>query len=124
MGRGRRALHGRRAHGRRYAADLFGCEAALFCPSGTMTNQIAIKARAVPVQLRTRGRPAVDNEQARLAHHHRRHRVQVHTQPGDELICSDSAHIFCYEGGGIAANSGAGTAVLACTLVSQPRIYR
>lgn len=25
-----------------YAADLFGKEAALFCPSGTMTNQIAI----------------------------------------------------------------------------------
>ncbi|THH41292.1 threonine aldolase family protein [Neolewinella litorea] len=26
-----------------YAADLFGMEAALFCPSGTMTNQLAIK---------------------------------------------------------------------------------
>lgn len=26
-----------------YAADMFGMEAALFCPSGTMTNQIAIK---------------------------------------------------------------------------------
>ncbi|MEM6725783.1 MAG: GntG family PLP-dependent aldolase [Bacteroidota bacterium] len=26
-----------------YAADLFGMEAALFCPSGTMTNQIAIQ---------------------------------------------------------------------------------
>ena len=26
-----------------YAAELFGMEAALFCPSGTMTNQIAIK---------------------------------------------------------------------------------
>ena len=26
-----------------FAADLFGMEAALFCPSGTMTNQIAIK---------------------------------------------------------------------------------
>ena len=25
------------------AAQLFGMEAALFCPSGTMTNQIAIK---------------------------------------------------------------------------------
>ena len=24
-------------------ADMFGMEAALFCPSGTMTNQIAIK---------------------------------------------------------------------------------
>ncbi|KAL6756696.1 threonine aldolase [Haematococcus lacustris] len=55
------------------AAAMFGYEAALFCPSGTMTNQIAIK---------------------------------VHTQPGDELICSDTAHIYCYEGGGIAFNSG------------------
>ena len=27
----------------KYVADLFGKEAALFCPSGTMTNQIAIK---------------------------------------------------------------------------------
>lgn len=27
----------------RYAAELFGMEAALFCPSGTMTNQLAIK---------------------------------------------------------------------------------
>ncbi len=26
-----------------YAANLFGMEAALYCPSGTMTNQIAIK---------------------------------------------------------------------------------
>lgn len=26
-----------------YAADLFGLQAALFCPSGTMTNQLAIK---------------------------------------------------------------------------------
>ena len=26
-----------------YAAELFGMEAALFCPSGTMTNQLAIK---------------------------------------------------------------------------------
>uniref|UniRef100_A0A7S0RY22 Aromatic amino acid beta-eliminating lyase/threonine aldolase domain-containing protein n=1 Tax=Chlamydomonas leiostraca TaxID=1034604 RepID=A0A7S0RY22_9CHLO len=56
-----------------FAAAMFGKEAALFCPSGTMTNQIAIK---------------------------------VHTQPGDELICCDAAHIFCYEGGGIAFNSG------------------
>jgi threonine aldolase len=27
----------------KYVADLFGKESALFCPSGTMTNQIAIK---------------------------------------------------------------------------------
>ncbi len=55
-------------------AKLFGMEAALFCPSGTMTNQIAIKA---------------------------------HTQPGDEVICDGSAHVYQYEGGGIAFNSGA-----------------
>lgn len=57
-----------------YAADLFGKEAALFCSSGTQTNQIAIK---------------------------------VHTQPGDEVICSSLAHVYLYEGGGIAFNSGA-----------------
>ncbi len=56
-----------------YASSLFGKEAALYCPSGTMTNQIAIK---------------------------------VHTQPGDELICDEHAHIFNFESGGIAFNSG------------------
>jgi threonine aldolase len=55
------------------AATMFGMEAALFCPSGTMTNQIAIK---------------------------------VHTRPGDEVICDKLAHIYRYEGGGIAFNSG------------------
>lgn len=54
-------------------AKLFSQEAALFCPSGTMTNQIAIKC---------------------------------HTQPGDELICDVNSHIYNYEGGGIAFNSG------------------
>lgn len=29
-----------------YAANLFGMEAAVFCPSGTMTNQIAIKVHS------------------------------------------------------------------------------
>lgn len=61
------------------AATLFGKEAALFCPSGTMTNQIAIKC---------------------------------HTQPGDEVICDADAHIYQYEGGGIAANSGASVKLL------------
>ena len=56
------------------AAQLFGMEAALFCPSGTMTNQIAI---------------------------------HLHTGPGTEVICHEQSHIFLYEGGGIAANSGA-----------------
>lgn len=54
-------------------AGLFGKAAALYCPSGTMSNQVAIK---------------------------------VHTLPGDEVICSDLAHVFVYEGGGIAFNAG------------------
>ena len=58
----------------RLAAAMFGMEAAIFCPSGTMTNQIAIKC---------------------------------HTQPGDEVICDVSSHIYQYEGGGIAFNSAA-----------------
>lgn len=56
------------------AAEMFGMEAALYCPTGTMSNQVAIK---------------------------------VHTQPGDEVICDKTAHVYQYEGGGIAANSGA-----------------
>lgn len=55
-------------------AALFGHEAGLFCPSGTMTNQIAIN---------------------------------VHTRPGDEVICDELSHVYNYEGGGIARNSGA-----------------
>lgn len=61
------------------AAEMFGMEAALFCPSGTMTNQIAIK---------------------------------LHTQPGDEIICHEYSHIYNYEGGGLAANSGCQTRLL------------
>lgn len=57
-----------------YAANLFGMEAALFCSSGTQTNQIAIK---------------------------------LHTQPGSEVICDARSHVYLYEGGGIAFNSGA-----------------
>ena len=55
-------------------AQLFGKEAGLFCPSGTMTNQIAL---------------------------------MVYLRPGDEVICSSEAHIYNYEGGGIARNSSA-----------------
>jgi threonine aldolase len=55
-------------------AAYFGKKAAMFCPTGTMSNQIAIK---------------------------------VHTQPGDEVIHSNLAHVYIYEGGGIAATSGA-----------------
>ena len=32
-----------------YAAGLFGTEAGLFCPSGTMTNQLAIKVHTNPL---------------------------------------------------------------------------
>lgn len=54
-------------------AEKFGMEAGLFCASGTMSNQIAIKC---------------------------------HTQPGDEVICDKLSHVYIYEGGGIAFNSG------------------
>jgi threonine aldolase len=54
-------------------AGMFGMEAGLFCPSGTMTNQVAIKC---------------------------------HTQPGGEVICEKMSHVYIYEGGGIAFNSG------------------
>jgi threonine aldolase len=32
--------------------------------------------------------------------------IKAHTNPGDELICSYESHIYRYEGGGIAYNSG------------------
>lgn len=32
--------------------------------------------------------------------------IKVYTQPGQEVICSKEAHIYRYEGGGIAFNSG------------------
>lgn len=63
----------------KFSAALFGKEAALFCPSGTMTNQIAIKC---------------------------------HTQPGDEVICDHLSHVYQYEGGGIAFNSGCSVRLL------------
>ncbi len=63
----------------RYAAELFGKEAGLFCSSGTQTNQIAIN---------------------------------VHVQPGGEVICHEESHIYKYEGGGIAKNSGASVRLL------------
>lgn len=62
-----------------FAAEMFGMEASLFCSSGTMTNQIAIKC---------------------------------HTQPGDEVICDRTSHIFQYEAGGIAFNSGCSVNVI------------
>ena len=33
--------------------------------------------------------------------------IRCHTQPGDEVICDQLSHIYLYEGGGIASNSGA-----------------
>ncbi|MFN0291246.1 threonine aldolase family protein [Pedobacter helvus] len=63
----------------RKLAGMFGMEAGLFCPSGTMTNQIAIKC---------------------------------FTQPLDELICDQTAHVYRYEGGGIAYNSMASVRLL------------
>ncbi|MBK9760926.1 MAG: PLP-dependent transferase [Flavobacteriales bacterium] len=60
-------------------ASLFGHEAGLFCPSGTMTNQIA---------------------------------VNIHTRPGDEVICDEGAHIYRYEGGGVMATSGCSVKLL------------
>lgn len=60
-------------------AELFGMESALFCPSGTMSNQIAIKC---------------------------------FTNPMDEVICDETAHVYRYEGGGIAYNSMASVRLL------------
>src|ERR1700749_281715 len=67
------------AHLEEKAAGIFDMEAGLFCPSGTMTNQIAIKC---------------------------------FTQPLDELIADQTAHVYRYEGGGIAFNSGVSTRLL------------
>ena len=55
------------------AASMFGTEAGLFCPSGTMTNQVALR---------------------------------ILTQPLQEVICDKDSHIYHYEGGGAATNSG------------------
>ncbi len=56
-----------------YAAELLGADAAIFCPSGTMTNQIGIN---------------------------------VLSKPYEEVICFKGAHIYKYEGGGVAGTSG------------------
>ncbi len=55
------------------AAKLFSMEAGLFCPSGTMTNQVSIR---------------------------------ILSQPQQEVICDKGSHIYYYEGGGVASNSG------------------
>ncbi|HIP37083.1 MAG TPA: aminotransferase class III-fold pyridoxal phosphate-dependent enzyme [Crocinitomix sp.] len=38
--------------------------------------------------------------------------IKVHTNPGDEIICHEEAHIYRYEGGGIARNSQISTRFL------------
>lgn len=38
--------------------------------------------------------------------------IKVHTQPGSEVICHKESHIYKYEGGGIAVNSGASVRLL------------
>tara|TARA_Y100001968_G_scaffold100141_1_gene90122 strand:- start:82 stop:1104 length:1023 start_codon:yes stop_codon:yes gene_type:complete len=53
-------------------ANLLGKEKAVFLPSGTMCNEIAIN---------------------------------IHTDPGDEIICESSSHIINFETGGPAAIS-------------------
>jgi threonine aldolase len=60
-------------------AGIFGMEEGLFCPSGTMTNQIAIKSL---------------------------------TQPMDEVIMDETAHVYRSEGGGISFNSGVSVRLL------------
>ncbi len=64
-------------------AKLFGMEAALFFPSGTMANQAAIK---------------------------------LHTHPGDKMYCDKFAHVYNFEGGGAAFNSG-----VTCSLLDGDR---
>lgn len=38
--------------------------------------------------------------------------INVHVQPGGEVICHEESHIYKYEGGGIAKNSGASVRLL------------
>lgn len=38
--------------------------------------------------------------------------INVHVQPGAEVICHEESHIYKYEGGGIAKNSGASVRLL------------
>ena len=64
-------------------AEMFGMDTALFFPTGSMSNQAAIK---------------------------------LHTQPGDQLICDKWAHVYNYEAGGVAFNSG-----VTCNLIDGHR---
>lgn len=66
-----------------YMAELFGMDAALYFPTGTMANQAAIK---------------------------------LLTNPSEQLICDKWAHVYNYEGGGVAFNSG-----VSCKLIDGDR---
>src|SRR3954453_12032478 len=84
------------------AAEIFAREAAIFVPTGTMGNQIAIK---------------------------------IHTQPGQEIVCEERAHIFNWEMASLASFSGcmvrpvrsaAGTGVITWSDIQpaiSPKIY-
>ena len=54
-------------------AEILGKEASVYMPSGTMTNQVAIR---------------------------------THTEPGDEVLLEQSAHVYFNEAGATAALSG------------------
>ena len=64
-------------------AEILGKEAAVYMPSGTMTNQVAIR---------------------------------THTEPGDEVILEQSAHVYFNEAGATAALSG-----VICSLIPGDR---
>lgn len=64
-------------------AGYFGMDEALYFPTGSMTNQAAIK---------------------------------IHTQPGEQLIADQYAHVYNYEGGGVSFNSG-----VSCKLIQGNR---
>ncbi len=64
-------------------ANLFAKDKALFFPTGTMANQVAIN---------------------------------LHTKPGEQVICDTYAHIYNYEGGGLSFNSG-----VSCNLIKGNR---
>ena len=64
-------------------AEILGKEAAVYMPSGTMTNQVAIR---------------------------------THTEPGDEILLEQSAHVYFNEAGATAALSG-----VICSLIPGVR---
>ena len=64
-------------------AEILGKEASVYMPSGTMTNQVAIR---------------------------------THTEPGDEILLEQSAHVYFNEAGATAALSG-----VICSLIPGDR---